>query len=100
MSVHRSLKGRSLLARSRNVFRRIERLEVLEKDGRRQSGDSVYGLPKVRTRLKVKKIRGPAEAKAEAKGAAAKAPAGKAPAAGAKAAAKPAGKDAGKAAKK
>jgi small basic protein (TIGR04137 family) len=66
MSVHRSLKGSSLLARSRNVFKRIERLEQLEKAGRRQKADSVYGLPKVRTRFKVKKVKGdPKAEKAE-----------------------------------
>lgn len=54
MSVHRSLKLKNTLARSRNVFRRVERLEILEKDGRRTEDDSVLGLPKVRTRFKVK----------------------------------------------
>lgn len=54
MSVHRSLKLKNTLARSRNVFRRIERLEILERDGRRTTEDSVLGLPKVRTRFKVK----------------------------------------------
>ena len=54
MSVHRSLKLKNTLARSRNVFRRIERLQILEKEGRRETEDSVYGLPKVRTRFKVK----------------------------------------------
>jgi len=72
MSVHRSLRTKSLLARSRNVFRRVERLEALEKAGKRQKSDSVYGLPKVRTRMKVKKIKGAAPAdKAAAPGAAA-----------------------------
>ena len=55
MSIHRSLKLKNTLARSRNVFRRIERLQILERDGRRGPEDSVYGLPKVRTRFKVAK---------------------------------------------
>ena len=69
MSVHRSLRTKSLLARSRNVFRRVERLEALEKAGKRQKSDSVYGLPKVRTRMKVKKVKGAAPEKAAAPGA-------------------------------
>lgn len=57
MSIHRSLKLKNSLARSRNVFRRIERLQILERDGKRSPEDSVYGLPKVRTRFKVAKRR-------------------------------------------
>ncbi|MBI4878214.1 MAG: small basic protein [Planctomycetes bacterium] len=53
MSIHTSLRLKNTLVRSRNVFRRIERLEILAKDGRREAGDSVFGLPKVRTRFKV-----------------------------------------------
>lgn len=68
MSVHRSLKLKNTLARSRNVFRRVERLEILEKDGRRTEDDSVLGLPKVRTRFKVKtKKKGKPEAEADDK---------------------------------
>ena len=65
MSIHRSLKLKNTLARSRNVFRRIERLKILERDGRREESDSVYNLPKVRTTFKVKKKKG-ADKKAEA----------------------------------
>ncbi len=53
MSVHRSLKLKNTLARSRNVFKRVERLEILLRDEKRTEEDSVYGLPKVRTRFKV-----------------------------------------------
>ena len=67
MSIHRSLKLKNTLARSRNVFRRVERLEILEKDGRREKDDSVFGLPKVRTRFKVAgKKKGKPEADAAA----------------------------------
>lgn len=85
MTVHSSLKLKSSLQRSRNVFKRVERLEVLEKDGKRKTEDSVYNLPKVRTRLKVKKVKSAAPAAAAAPGAAPAAAAK--PAAGAKPAA-------------
>lgn len=66
MTVHRSLKLKNMLSRSRNVFRRIERLEILQKQGKRTEEDSVYGLPKVRTRFKVAaKKKGPADAAAK-----------------------------------
>lgn len=53
MTIHRSLKLKNALSRSRNVFRRVERLEILQREGKRESDESVYGLPKVRTRLKL-----------------------------------------------
>jgi len=53
MSIHTSLKLKNVLTRSRNVFRRIERLQILEGDGRREASESVFGLPKVRTRYKI-----------------------------------------------
>ncbi|MFH0946153.1 MAG: small basic protein [Planctomycetota bacterium] len=53
MSVHTSLKLKNTLTRSRNVFKRVERLEILLKEDRRTQEDSVYGLPKVRTRFKI-----------------------------------------------
>ena len=68
MSVHRSLKLKNTLARSRNVFRRIERLQILEKEGKREQEDSVFGLPKVRTRFKVQtKKKGKPEAEEDKK---------------------------------
>lgn len=71
MTIHRSLKLKNALARSRNVFRRIERLEILEKEGRREGDDSVYGLPKVRTRYKVAgKKKGPPKDEEKGDGAA------------------------------
>ena len=53
MSIHPSLKSGSGLTRSRNVWSRNERLEVLQKEGRWSEGDSIFNLPKVRTRFKV-----------------------------------------------
>ncbi|MCH2111332.1 MAG: small basic protein [Planctomycetes bacterium] len=53
MSVHKSLKINSALNSERSVFTRRERLAKLEQDGRWEEGESVYGLPKVRTSFKV-----------------------------------------------
>ena len=55
MSIHKSLKVNSGLVRARNVWTRAERIEALKKDGRLREGDSIYGLPKVRTQFKAKK---------------------------------------------
>jgi len=104
MSVHRSLKVKEGLLRARNVWGRLERLEVLKKAGKIGPSASVYGLPKVRTTFKSKKAKSDKPAKpAAGKPAAggkpgAAAPAAAAGAAGAKgaAAAKPAAKPAGK----
>lgn len=52
MSIHRSLKVKAGLLRSRNVLKRIERIEALQKKGKWEEGESVYGLPKVRTQFK------------------------------------------------
>jgi small basic protein (TIGR04137 family) len=54
MSIHSSLRSSGALSGSRNVWTRMERLEALKKAGRWQEGESVLGLPKVRTRFKVK----------------------------------------------
>ncbi len=54
MSIHSSLKISGAGKGSRNVWTRVERLAALRKEGRWQHGDSVLGLPKVRTRFKVK----------------------------------------------
>ena len=103
MTIHKSLKVRATLARARNVWKRVERVIKLEEEGKFADGRSVFGLPKVKTRLKVKSVKAPkkeaAPAAAGAEGAAAAAPAaaGAKPAAGAAAkpaAAKPAAKPA------
>lgn len=54
MSIHSSLKTAGAGVGARNVWTRMERLVALKKVGRWQEGDSVTGLPKVRTRFKVK----------------------------------------------
>jgi len=105
MSIHRSLASQGKLARARSVLTRIERIQKLEKETKWHEGDSIYGLPKVRTKFKTgakKKKKEAAAAVPGAEGAAATtgaqaaapaAGAGKSPAAGAKApAAKPAAK--------
>ena len=55
MSIHKSLAVNSALSRSRNVFTRAERLKKLEEQGRWNEGESIYGLPKVKTRTKLRK---------------------------------------------
>ena len=54
MSIHSSLKNAGGLTGERNVWTRVERIQALKKVGLWQEGDSVLGLPKVRTRFKVK----------------------------------------------
>jgi small basic protein (TIGR04137 family) len=64
MSIHPSLVTRGKLARERNVWTRLERILFLEKEGKWKDGDTVFGLPKVRTRLKAaakKKVKKAAE---------------------------------------
>jgi small basic protein (TIGR04137 family) len=67
MSIHKSLKVVSGLSRARNVLTRVERLEALSKAGKYTEGDSVYGLAKVRTQFKSKKVPKKAKATDEAK---------------------------------
>ena len=52
MSIDKSLRRKNMLARSRNVLTRAERIKVLQSDERFPEGRSPYGLPKVRV-LKV-----------------------------------------------
>jgi len=54
MSIHPSLRGANALVGERSVLTRVERLEKLMRDGKRTEDDSVYGLPKVRTKFKIK----------------------------------------------
>jgi len=85
MSVDKSLRSKTVLKRPRSVMSRIERLQVLEEDGRWKDGESVFGLPKVRT-FRPKRRKHAAAKKEEAKAEATEqgaAPAG--PGAGAKA---------------
>ncbi len=49
MGIHKSLVLKSRLRRARSVLSRAERLEVLQELGKWKEGDSVFGLPKVRS---------------------------------------------------
>lgn len=58
MSVHPSLSSKDKRRRTRSVLKRFERLkELLEKE-RFRPGDSIFGLPKIKTmRWKAKKAK-------------------------------------------
>ena len=91
MSIHKSLKVASSLARSRNVFKRGERLEKLSEFGKwDEKKDSVFHLPKVKTTTGKKVGKKKKEKKAEGAEGAAAAPAAGAAAKPGAAAAKPA----------
>lgn len=51
MSMDKSLRKGSGLARSRNVLTRAERLLVLQEDERWTPGQGVYNLPKTKYRI-------------------------------------------------
>ncbi len=54
MSIHPSLRGADALTGERSVFSRVERIQQLMKEGKLEEENSAYGLPKVRTKFKVK----------------------------------------------
>ncbi|HIG87734.1 MAG TPA: small basic protein [Planctomycetes bacterium] len=54
MSIHPSLRGASNLVGDRSVYTRIERVQKLIREGKLEEDGSPFGLPKVRTRIKVK----------------------------------------------
>jgi small basic protein (TIGR04137 family) len=82
MSIHKSLRTKGSLVRSRNVLTRYERILQLRKSGRwKEDEGTAFGLPKVRV-LKVKK-RGKEKKKKEDEAAAGAAPAAAAAAPGA-----------------
>ena len=63
MSIHRSLKSKNVLTRSRNVLSRTERIEALRKAEKWEEGRSVFGLPSARAQQPRKKKKElPAEA--------------------------------------
>ena len=94
MSIHPSLRGVSTLVGERSVFTRMERIQILTREGKFDAeAGKVHGLPKVRTRSKAVKRKA---AKAEGGEAAAPAAAAAAPAAAAKPGAKPAAASAAK----
>ena len=63
MSIDKSLRRKNMLARSRNVLTRGERIKVLQDEERWPEGRSPFGLPKVRV---VKIAKKPKKAKEEA----------------------------------
>ena len=67
MSIHKSLKLKNTLARQRSVLTRWERIEKLKEQERWEEGDSVMGLPKVRTKYKIRSRKALKKAEAEAK---------------------------------
>jgi small basic protein (TIGR04137 family) len=73
MSIHKSLKLKNTLMRQRSVLSRWERIEKLKSEDRWQEGDSVLGLPKVRTKFKVRSRKKAKQEEAEAAAAEAKA---------------------------
>ena len=48
MTMHRSLKSGSKIATRRNVLKRFERVDLLRKRGKWNSGDRALGLPKTK----------------------------------------------------
>lgn len=67
MSIHPSLRGANNLVGERSVFTRVERMQKLMRDGKLTEEDSVYGLPKVRTKFKIKGRKKKKEEEKEAK---------------------------------
>jgi len=48
MSIHKSLKLRGGMTRTRNVLNRSERIELMKERGQWTDGRSIYSLPKTR----------------------------------------------------
>ncbi len=69
MSIHKSLKLKNTLQGQRSVLTRWERIEKLVEQDRWREGDSVLGLPKVRTKFKVRSRKAEKREEAEAKAA-------------------------------
>ncbi|MDD5130846.1 MAG: small basic protein [Candidatus Omnitrophica bacterium] len=56
MSIHPSLTISEKDKKTRSVLKRIERIRQMQEKGDWKQGDSVYGLPKIKTlRIKIKK---------------------------------------------
>jgi small basic protein (TIGR04137 family) len=56
MSIHPSLRSSQKDKKQRSVLKRTERLRSMLGKGQWREGDSVYGLPKIKTiRIKIKK---------------------------------------------
>jgi small basic protein (TIGR04137 family) len=48
MSMHRSLKGSSKIAKRRNVLKRYERVDIMKERGEWKAGDRAFGLRKTK----------------------------------------------------
>ena len=48
MSQHSSLKSANKITAKRNVLKRFERIDLLQKRGKRKEGDRALGLPKTK----------------------------------------------------
>ncbi|MEI6831526.1 MAG: small basic protein [Candidatus Omnitrophota bacterium] len=56
MSIHPSLIISEADKKARSVLKRTERIKQMQEKGKWKEGDSVYGLPKIKTlRIKIKK---------------------------------------------
>jgi small basic protein (TIGR04137 family) len=56
MSIHPSLASSDKDKKQRSVLKRAERIRTMMEKGHWKEGDSVYGLPKIKTvRIKIKK---------------------------------------------
>lgn len=70
MSIHSSLRGADSLVGERSVLTRVERIQQLITEEKfDESANSVFGLPKVRTKFKIsagKKAKALEKAKADA----------------------------------
>lgn len=56
MSIHPSLGSSKKDKKQRSVLKRVERLKVMIEKDKWKEGDSVFGLPKIKTaRIKIKK---------------------------------------------
>jgi small basic protein (TIGR04137 family) len=77
MSIHPSLTISEKDKKTRSVLKRIERIRQMQEKGDWKQGDSVYGLPKIKTlRIKIKKEKVEKAATATGEGAAVVASAG------------------------
>jgi small basic protein (TIGR04137 family) len=98
MSIHPSLTISEKDKKARSVLKRIERIRQMQEKGNWKQGDSVYGLPKIKSlRIKIKKEKVEKVATATEEGAPVAVGAKDAKAAAPKAAAKAAPKAAAKA---
>ncbi|OGX43898.1 MAG: hypothetical protein A3G38_03085 [Omnitrophica WOR_2 bacterium RIFCSPLOWO2_12_FULL_51_8] len=72
MSIHPSLSISDKDKKQRSVLKRTERLRIMLEKGKWKEGDSVFGLPKIKTvRIKIKKEKAEKPAEAAAVGGAA-----------------------------